>query len=167
MKKHKITEAEYEAVKAAAKANRDKNVDRRLQVIILRYEGKKDREIGEKLDYHRKRISQLCAEFKVAGLEEYASTKYGGNHSNLSDEEEKAFLAGFEETAEAGQMTTIAEIAAAYDKLTGKERQSKSTVYYLLHKHGWRMVTPQKQHPQKASEAEIEASKKLTLNSRK
>jgi len=162
MKKYIITEPEYEAAVAAAKKNQNKHIDNRLQVIILRYEGKKDIEIGEKLGYHRKRVSQLCAEFKQVGLEKYIERNYGGNHRNMTDAEEKAFLAGFEEAAQKGQIITIDEIAAAYDELTGKERESKSTVYYLLHKHGWREITPQTAHPGKASDEAIEASKKLT-----
>ena len=167
VKKHIITKPEYEAAQAMSKTNRDKRIDKRLQVIILRYEGKKDIEIAEKLDYHRKRISQLCAEFKQVGLSEYVDKKRGGNNRNMTPEEEKAFLSQFEETAKNGQVITIDEIAAAYDEKTGKERASKSTAYYLLNKHGWRQITPQTAHPGKASEAEIEASKKLTLNSKK
>ena len=160
MRKHTISEEEYEAIKVLAKRNRNKRVDKRLQVLILRYEGMKDREIAAKLDYDRKRISQVCAEFKRVGLEEYARQKYGGNHRNMKVEEEKEFLAGFEEAAKNGQIITITEIAAAYDEKTGKQHESKSTVYYLLHKHGWRMITPQREHPGKASDEEIEASKK-------
>ena len=167
MKKHIITKPEYEAAQAMSKTNRDKRIEKRLQVILLRYEGKKDIEIAGKLDYHRKRISQLCAEFKKVGLSEYAGKKYGGNHRNMSDAEEKAFLSQFEEAGKKGQIITIAEIAAAYDEKTGKERASKSTAYYLLKKHNWRQITPRTVHPGKASEAEIEASKKLTLNSGK
>jgi hypothetical protein len=37
----------------------------------------------------------------------------------------------------------------------------------LLERHDWRMVMPRGKHPKKASEAEIEASKKLKLNTRK
>jgi len=70
VKKHIITEAEYAAAKAASKRNKNKRVEKRLQVIILRYEGKKDVEIAQKLDYLRKRVSQLCAEFKRVGLDE-------------------------------------------------------------------------------------------------
>jgi len=167
MKKYIITETEYEEAKAASKKNQNKHVEKRLQVIIMRYEGKKDIEIGDKLEYHRKSVSQLCAEFKQAGLEEYIKRNYGGNNRNMTDAEEKEFLAGFEEAAKSGQVTTINEMAEAYDKLTGKKHESNSTVYYLLNKHGWRKITPQTVHPGKASEAEIEASKKLTLNSRK
>jgi hypothetical protein len=78
----------------------------------------------------------------------------------MTEEEERAFLAGFEEKAKKGELTTITDIAEAYDKTTGKEHESKSTVYYLLHKHGWRNIVPQTAHPQKASEEEIEVSKK-------
>jgi len=85
----------------------------------------------------------------------------------MSEDEEKEFLSQFEEAAQKGEMTTICEIATAYDEKTGKKRESNSTVYYLLHKHGWRQVVPKTAHPGKASEAEIEASKKLTLNTRK
>jgi len=60
MKKHVITEEEYKAVIEAAKRNKHKRVEKRLQVIILRYKGKKDLEISEKLGYSCKRISQLC-----------------------------------------------------------------------------------------------------------
>ena len=164
MRKHTISKEEYEAIKALAKRNQNKRVDKRLQVLILRYEGMKDREIAEKLDYDRKRISQLCAEYKLVGLEEYARHKYGGNNRNMTDEAEREFLAGFEEAARSGQIITVAEIAAAYDEKTGKQHESNSTVYYLLHKHGWRMITPQREHPGKASDEEIEASKKLKLS---
>jgi len=167
VKKHIITKPEYESAQAMSKTNRDKRIDKRLQVIILRYEGKKDIEIAEKLNYHRKRISQLCAEFKQVGLSEYVGKKRGGNNRNMSDAEEKTFLSQFEKAGKNGQIITIAEIAAAYDEKTGKERASKSTAYYLLNKHGWRQITPRSSHPGKANEAEIEASKKLTLNLKK
>jgi len=111
--KKEITKPEYEASREMSRRNNDKRVEKRLQVIILRYEGKKDREIAEKLDYHRKRVSQLCNEFKEVGLEAYASRKYGGKRRNLRADEEKEFLAGFEEAAKNGQIITVAEIAAA------------------------------------------------------
>ena len=161
MKIYQISEAEYEAIESMSRVNQYKDVDKRLQVLLLRYEGKTDREIGEKLGYHRKRVSQLCSEYKQVGLEEYARRKYGGNHRNLSIEEEAAFLSKFKEAAETGQVPTVSEIAAAYDEETGKERVTNNTVYELLHRHGWRKLIPQTAHPGKASEEEIESSKKL------
>ncbi len=38
---------EYEAIKKAEKETRDKNISRRLRILMLRYEGHKVREIAE------------------------------------------------------------------------------------------------------------------------
>lgn len=162
MKKHIITEAEYNAVKELSKRNTNKRVDKRLQVIILRYEGKKDIEIGEKLNYNRKRVSQLCAEFKSLGLAKYAQHKYGGNNRNLSNEVEENLLEQFRLEAEKGHIITPAEIKAEYDKLIGKETVD-SFIYKVLKRHNWRAVMPRSKHPNKASDEEIESSKKLTI----
>jgi len=162
MKTYHISEGDYEAAKALAKKNQNKHIDKRLQVILLRYEGLKDREIGEKLGYHRKRVSQLCAEFCTVGLEEYARNKHGGNHRNMSREEEALFLKGFEERAAAGEMVDVREIKAGYTEKVGRETRSRGHIYTVLERNGWRKVMPRSKHPNQASEAEIKASKKLT-----
>ena len=53
MKRFQITEAEYEAIKAKESATKDKNISRRLRVLMLRYEGKKVEEIGQILHLER------------------------------------------------------------------------------------------------------------------
>jgi len=131
MQKHIITEAEYLAVKDMAKRNKNKRVDKRLQVIILRYEGKKDIEIAEKQGYARKRVSQLCAEYKKVGLEEYARHKYGGNHRSLSVEEEKEILDRFREKAAQGEMVTVQEIKAEFERILGKDT-GRGYIYMLM-----------------------------------
>jgi transposase len=166
MKVHTITEEEYKAVKEAAKRNKHKRVEKRLEVILLRYEGKKDREIGEKLGYSRQRVSQLCAEFKQVGVEEYAKHKYGGNNQALTTEEEKKILDNFAAKAANGEIVTVQSIKAAFDEKRGKDT-GRGYIYMLLARHNWRRVKPRGQHPKKASEAEIAASKKLTSNTRK
>jgi transposase len=162
MKKHIISTEEYEAVKQAAKENKHKSVEKRLQVIIMRYEGKKDIEIAEKLDYHRKRVSQLCAEFKKVGLEEYASHKFGGNSQALSDAEEEEILSEFRGKAESGELVTVQEIKSAFDEKRGKDT-GRGYIYMVLERHGWRKVMPRSKHPNKASDEEIDSSKKLKL----
>ena len=166
VKRHVISEAEYEATKANAKANQNKRVDKRLQVILLRYEGKKDVEIGEKLGYTRKRVSQLCAEFKRDGLEEYARHKYGGNHRSLSKEEEREILSTFEEISTTGQIVTAQDIKRAFDEKLGRDT-GRGYIYMVLERHGWRKVMPRPEHPKKASDEVIDASKKLTRAPRK
>ena len=161
VKKHIITKEEYETVKKAAGLNKNKRVDKRLQVIILRYEGKKDYEIGEKLGYTRKRVSQLCAKFKELGLVEYVSHKYGGNRRNLSYEEEKEFLETYRQQAEQGQIIETGAIEKAYEEKVG-HTIGGSQIYYVLARHDWRKVMPRSKHPNKASDETCDASKKLT-----
>jgi len=128
---------------------------------MLRYEGKTDNEIAEKLGYARKWVSKLCSDFKKQGSEEYARHKYGGNNQAVDTEKEKEILDSFRKKAEAGQVVTAWAIKKAFDDLRGKDT-GRGYIYMLLERHGWRMVMPRGRHPKKASEAEIEASKKLT-----
>jgi transposase len=165
MKTHIIITEEYEAVKEAEKATTLKRVSNRLKVIMLRYEGLKDWEIGEKLGYSRKRISQLCAEFKKVGLEEYARHKYGGNHKALSDEEEELIISEFEKRAEAGQLVTVQDIKQAFDQRRGKDT-GRGYIYEVLKRHGYRKIMPRSKHPNSATPEAIDASKKLTKKSK-
>lgn len=161
MKTHIITEAEYIATKMKAKSNKNKRIDKRLQVIILRYEGNTDAVIAEKLGYARKRISQLCAEFKALGLDEYARQKYKANNRALTEEEEKAVLDDFEDRANKGEIITIKDIKAAFVELRGKDTGS-TYIYRILKRHNWRKVMPRSKHPKSATPEEVESSKKLT-----
>ena len=78
----------------------------------------------------------------------------------MSVEEEAAILAPFQERAEKGEMVEVSEIAKAYQSAVAHP-VSKGQIYCVLHRHGWRKVMPRSKHPQKASDEEIAASKKL------
>lgn len=162
-KTYTITAENAEELRKAMKEKSNQKFFAKLQAVALRGEGKSNNEIGSITGYHPVYVSSLVSTYCREGLAELCKDdRKGGNNRNLTEEKEKAFLAEFEELASKGQIITISEIAAAYDELTGKERDSNSTVYYLLHKHGWRMITPRTAHPGKASDEAIEASKKLT-----
>ena len=139
---------------------------KRMEAVALRGEGLSNGEIARIKGYHPDYVSKLVCDFVKFGMEIFEDKRAGGNRRNLTDAEELTFLEGFRKEAEKGQVVSIDEIAAAYDELTGKERKSNSTVYYLLQKHGWRIVIPRGQHPKKASEEDIASSKKLTLDSK-
>ena len=157
-----ITAEQSKELRKAMKREKNARIYRKMETVALRGEGKKNEEIVGLTGYHYDVIGRLCKEYLETGLEEFRTEKRkGGNNRNLSEDEEKAFLAQFEKAAEAGQIITVNEIAAAYDKQFGKEHKSKSTVYYLLHKLDFRKVMPQSKHPNKASDEEIESSKKL------
>ena len=157
-RKHIITEQEYNEVKHLAKLNKHKSVQRRLQVIILRYEGMKDKDIADKLDYSSdKAISRLCAKFKKLGAAEYARHKYGGNNQVIDTDKEKEILESFRIKAEAGQLVTAFDIKKAFDDYRGKDT-GRGYIYMLLKRHDWRMVMPRGKHPKRASNEEILSS---------
>ena len=100
------------------------------------------------------------------GIEALATEgRKGGNHRNLLIEQEREILEGFKEDAVAGQIITPAEIKAKYDEVLGRETKP-SFIYAVLNRNGWRMIMPRSRHPKKASDEAIEASKKLTQNTK-
>ncbi len=136
---------------------------RKMEAVALRGEGKKNDEIGEITGFHPDMTGRYAKEYLEGGIKALISDgRKGGNHRNASEAEEEEFISEFEEAANKGKVVTVEEIAAAYDKRFGKDHKSKSTVYYLLHKLGFRKVMPRSKHPNSASPEAIEASKKLT-----
>ena len=159
-KSYEISQSQLLEIAAARKKNRNKNVERRLYVLVMRAEGKILEEISEKTGYHLSTASKLIARYMRDGISAIAENHYKGNRRNMSFEEEAAILAPFIERAERGEMVDIKEIAAAYQKAV-PHKISDTQIYYVLHRHGWRKIMPRSRHPKKASEEAIEASKKL------
>ena len=159
-KSYEISQSQLQEIEAARKKNRNKNVERRLYVLVMRAEGKSLEEISEKTGYHISTASKLIARYMRDGISAIAENHYKGNRRNMSFEEEAAILAPFIERAERGEMVDIKEIAAAYQKGVS-HKVSDTQIYYVLHRHGWRKIMPRSRHPKRASEEAIEASKEL------
>lgn len=77
----------------------------------------------------------------------------------LKRAEEVAFLAPFIERARNGQIVVAAEIRAALEARLGR-RTAPSTIYNLLHRHGWRKLVPDRVHPQSNAQAQRRWKKK-------
>ena len=155
---------QIEELSKAAKTNKRKDVDRRLRALLMRAKGNKLAEIAQATGYSFSNITKLVRTYRAHGLIAIVETHYGGNHRNMSYEEEAALLKPFEEKAESGQMVETSEIKAAYEEAVGHS-VGASQIYYVLHRHKWRKVMPRSQHPKKASDEVIETSKKLTSES--
>lgn len=158
MRKINITEQEYIEIVKAEKKTQDKQISRKLRVLILRYEGFSNKEIGKMVGLCDIRVSQLVREYKDEGLEEFTQKKYGGNNRNMSEAEEKEILESFKNQAELGHIVIIRDIKEAFDKKIGRDTGS-GYIYMLLKRHGWRKVMPRSKHPKKASPEAINASK--------
>ena len=162
--KYNFSLEQYEEIKKARRQNHDKQIDKRLQVLELRSEGKGLGEIADLTGFHRSHVSNLIRKYFEEGLHAVSEKHYPGNRRNMSMEEEAQFLEQFRAKAEQGHMLDIHEIRDAYEKEVG-HRISCAQVYRVLHRQGWRKVMPRSKHPKKASEEVIATSKKLTAKS--
>ena len=162
--KYMFKQDDYEAIKAARKKNRDKQTDKRLEVLELRCEGMTQEAIAEATGFHRSHVSNLIRKYFEEGLESVAEKHYLGNRRNMSIEEERAFLEEYSKKASKGQILSVQEMAADYEERVGHSIGS-GQIYRVLHRHEWRKVMPRSRHPKKASEEVITTSKKLTVES--
>ena len=167
VKRHYISEEEVVEIKKVQKGNKDKTIDKWLEVLVLHAAGEKRSEISSKTGFSKQYITDLVSEYKRVGLKEYSAKQYKGNNRNLSFSEEETLLEIFKKQAEKGQVIEVSTIKKAYEEKLGREIKSKGHIYYILDKHGWRKVMPRSKHPNKANNEEIESSKKLTLRQRK
>jgi len=161
-KRYKISEDQKTELKTARKANKNKNVENRLKALELRSEGKKYAEIAVMTGFHPSYVSQLVSIYCNQGLSAIVENHYGGNRRNMSLEEEKAFLETYKAQAAQGRIVEVGAIKKAYEEKVGHSIGG-SQIYYVLRRHDWRKIMPRSQHPNKASEEAIEASKKLRI----
>ena len=131
---------------------------------MMRASGKKLAEIATATGYSFSGIVKLVSKYREGGLGAIVENHYGGNRRNMSYEEESALLEPFWKKAEAGQIVEVSEIKAAYQESVGHSIGT-AQIYYVLRRHRWRKVMPRSKHPKKASEEDIEVSKKLTRES--
>lgn len=162
-KTYHISKEEAQEIRAEMKNTKNSRIYRRLEVVALRGEGMSNNQISEITKYHTKRVSQIVSAFANKGLNSFVLSGYkGGNHKNLSREEESKLLESFCEQAATGQIITIEAIKQKYDEAVGRETH-KNHIYAVLKRNAWRKVMPRSKHPNKASDEVIAASKKLTF----
>ena len=160
-----FSEEEITAIETARKENKDKRVEARLKALELRAKGATAKDVSEATGFHPASVTRLVAKYRDHGLEAITGNHYGGNRRNMSVEEETAILAPFRERAEKGEIIEVKEIEAAYQAAVDHPI-SVSQIYFVLHRHGWRKIMPRSRHPKKADDATIEASKKLSPESK-
>jgi transposase len=139
---------EIAELELAEKGIRDKKGYRRLQCLLLRAkQGKAAWEIAEILGIAQRTVEGVQSRYFKEGLAVLRLEKPGPQGPrNMSLEEEAQLLRDFEGKAEAGQLVTLRVIRLEYESRLGRQT-SESTIYRLLHRHGWRKVKPRPRHP--------------------
>lgn len=159
-RKYEISKEKIDELQSVQKNTRDKNVDRRLRVLILHTEGQMGRKISEITGYNEKYLYALYRKYLTKGFESITGKHYGGNHRNMTYEEESEFLAQFIDEADGGRITDVSTIKTAYDEKIGHD-----TGHGQIYWHGWTKKLPRRRHPKSAGPEAIETSKKLTPKS--
>ena len=77
--KYKFNLEQYVEIKAAQKANRDKQIEKRLNVLALRCEGKNLKEIASITGFRHAHISNLIRKYHEEGLQAVSEKHYFGN----------------------------------------------------------------------------------------
>jgi transposase len=92
-------------------------------------------------------VRRVWMAFAREGEEALFDEKRGGRHrEHLPIDEEKEFLKPFLKKARAGGFINIKPVHAALEKKVGKTIPA-STTYAMLHRQGWRKVSPRGHHP--------------------
>ena len=158
-KAYKITEEISNEIRMIRKKIKNKSEDIRLHAVELRGLGKKNKEIAEILEIHEKVVSKWISIFSNQGTQGLMNKPKGVNHRNMTFEQEEEFLKQFEERAKKGELLNTNEIKQEYIKLVG-HNIGHEQIYRVLRRHGYRKIMPRSRHPKKASDEEIEQSKK-------
>lgn len=136
---------------------------REAQAVLLPLMGMTLAEAGEVLGISREWVCRLRRRFIGAGgkIPEDRPRPGGRRNAHMSIEEEVAFLSPFLDTAKNGGILVVGEIKRALDEHLGRP-VALSSVYNLLHRHGWRKLAPDKRHPK----ADVSAQEDFKKNSR-
>ena len=102
--RYKFSADEIKAIEEARKVNKDKRAEARLKALELRAKGKSSNDVAKETGFHPAYVTRLVAKYRDNGLEAISGNHYGGNHRNMSVEEEARILAPFLERAAKGEL---------------------------------------------------------------
>jgi transposase len=121
----------------------------RIQMVLLRESGMTQPAIADAMGVSLSTVNRAHMAYDHGGLKALRRKPSGGRkRENMTLVEEKALLTHFAKAAGAGELLNIHDLKVAYEKAIGHET-SKSTVYNLLARHGWRKLMPRPFHPKR------------------
>jgi transposase len=148
-------------LKKVLQREKDLVVRQRIQMILLREDGKTQPEIAELTGVSLSTVNRAHMAYDDGGVNALRPKPKGGRRNeNMTLEEEKRFLARFTKTAGAGELLNIGALKMAYEEEIGHPT-SDSTIYNLLARHQWRKLMPRPFHPERDEEAQEAYKKKV------
>jgi transposase len=135
----------------------------RIQMVLLRESGITPPAIAAAMGVSLSTVNRAHMAYDGGGIKALKPKPNGGRkRENMTLAEEKALLARFAKAAGAGEMLNIHDLKSAYEKAIG-HATSDSTVYNLLHRHGWRKLMPRPHHPKRDLAAQSAFKKSIFL----
>jgi transposase len=127
---------------------RNNKETRRVQVILLLAQHRWGYEqIAKSTGYAPTTVRDIQTRFFREGESALINRKkHRERHQYMKREQEREFLEGFAQSALEGELVSVADIQQAYEQQIGRKVYT-STIYGLLHRHGWRKVAPRPRHP--------------------
>lgn len=133
---------------------------RKIQCIYLRAAfNYLPKEISKITGLSISRVRQIHTAYRQNDISALYTGKRGGrNHAYMTKNKEKKFLENFKQESKEGLVVEVKKIQQAYEVKINRS-VNKSTIYDLLHRHGWRKIFPRSVHPNHNEET-IDAFKK-------
>lgn len=139
-----LTEEKWDELRKRATTKRDYL---RVQSLYLRQKGVTISEVAKMLSMGTDTISRITRAYRNEGEASLFKEGRGGRyHQNMTAMEEEAFLKPFFRQAKTGGVLIVTAIHKAYEEKLGR-RVPGSTIYAMLHRHGWRKIVPRPSHP--------------------
>ena len=141
-------------------SSKDIREHNRWQALYLaKAKGLRAREIADMIGVSVYTVNKWVYNYNHLGEQSVYSRKRGGNRTSfLTWEEEEELLSDISERASKGLVVVIKTIKAEVEAKIG-HAVSKDYPYDLLHRHGWRRVTPRPKHPRQDPEKQEEFKK--------
>ena len=134
----KCTKGQIRRLKTALRWKGHPEQRQRIQLVLLRESGMTQPVIAEAMGVSLNTVNRAHMAYDHGGLKALRRKPSGGRkRENMTLAEEKALLMRFAKAAGAGELLNIHDLKVAYEKAIG-HATSKSTVYNLLARHGWR-----------------------------
>ncbi|HEX7735216.1 MAG TPA: winged helix-turn-helix domain-containing protein [Ktedonobacteraceae bacterium] len=116
-------------------------------------------EIARHCGVSKATVHAVISRYNRLGVAAIETPCRGGRRRHyLTLEEEQDFLAPFFAQAECGEIATVEEIWRAFEQHIGHPVDD-STIYRLLHRHGWRKLMPRPRHPKSDLETQEQFKK--------
>src|ERR1700731_5271228 len=145
----KCSKAEVRRLRAALRGKIPAAQRQRIQMVLLRESGMAQPAIAAAMGVSLSTVNRAHMSYDDGGIKALKPRANGGRkRENMTVAEEKTLLARFVHAAGAGELLNIHDLKTAYEKAIGHPT-SDSTVYNLLHRHGWRQLMPRPFHPKR------------------